>query len=95
MSDDPKDKNAPEDDEASGAEPSVDQTMLGGAAPPPAIPQIPPRNVTWFKQGKWVHLAKVAYEKYFLNKMKRGGTEPVYEKYILKMLGINRLKSEE
>ena len=32
---------------------------------------------------------------YFLNKMKRGGTEPVYEKYILKMLGINRLKSEE
>jgi sulfide:quinone oxidoreductase len=60
-----------------------------------AIPQIPPRNVTWFKEGKWVHLAKVAYEKYFLNKMKRGGTEPVYEKYILKMLGINRLKSEE
>ena len=60
-----------------------------------AIPQIPPRNVTWFKQGKWVHLAKVAYEKYFLNKMKRGGTEPVYEKYILKMLGINRLKSEQ
>ena len=60
-----------------------------------AIPQIPPRNVTWSKEGKWVHLAKVAYEKYFLNKMKRGGTEPVYEKYILKMLGINRLKSEE
>ena len=26
-----------------------------------AIPQIPPRNVTWFKEGKWVHLAKVAY----------------------------------
>ena len=42
-----------------------------------------------------MHLAKVAHEKYFLNKMKRGGTEPVYEKYILKMLGINRLKSEE
>ena len=60
-----------------------------------AILQIPPRNITWFKEGKWVHLAKLAYEKYFLNKMKRGGTEPVYEKYILKMLGINRLKSEE
>jgi sulfide:quinone oxidoreductase len=40
-----------------------------------------------------VHLAKVAQEKYFLPKMKRGGTEPVYEKYILKLLGINRLKS--
>jgi len=60
-----------------------------------AIPQIPPRNVTWFKEGKWVHLAKVAYEKYFLRKMKTGGTEPVYEKYILKLLGINRLKSEK
>jgi sulfide:quinone oxidoreductase len=60
-----------------------------------AIPQIPPRNVTWFKEGKWVHMAKVAYEKYFLRKMKTGGTEPVYEKYILKLLGINRLKSEK
>jgi sulfide:quinone oxidoreductase len=59
-----------------------------------AIPQIPPRNVTWFKEGKWVHMAKVAYEKYFIRKMKTGGTEPVYEKYILKLLGINRLKSE-
>ena len=56
-----------------------------------AIPQIPPRNVTWFKQGKWVHLAKVAYEKYFLRKVRKGTTEPVYEKYILKMMGINRL----
>jgi sulfide:quinone oxidoreductase len=60
-----------------------------------AIPQIPPRNVTWFKEGKWVHMAKVAYEKYFLRKMKNGSTEPVYEKYILKLLGINRLKSEK
>ncbi|MGB5426436.1 MAG: NAD(P)/FAD-dependent oxidoreductase, partial [Gammaproteobacteria bacterium] len=59
-----------------------------------ALPQIPPRNVTWFKEGKWVHLAKVAYEKYFLRKMKSGGTEPIYEKYILKLVGINRLKSE-
>lgn len=29
-----------------------------------ALPQIPPRNVNWFSQGKWVHLAKIAYEKY-------------------------------
>lgn len=59
-----------------------------------AIPQIPPRNVTWFKEGKWVHLAKIAYEKYFLAKMKSGSTEPIYEKYTLKALGINRLQSE-
>ena len=57
-----------------------------------AIPQIPPRNVTWFKKGKWVHLAKVAFEKYFLRKMKTGSSEPVWEKYTLKALGINRLK---
>ncbi|KFN42008.1 NAD(P)/FAD-dependent oxidoreductase [Arenimonas metalli] len=57
-----------------------------------ALPQIPPRNVTWAKVGKWVHLAKVAFEKYFLAKMRSGNTEPVYEKYVLKLLGIERLK---
>lgn len=57
-----------------------------------AIPQIPPRNVAWFKKGKWVHLAKIAFEKYFIRKMKTGSSEPVYEKYTLKALGINRLK---
>ena len=43
-----------------------------------ALPQIPPRNVNWFAQGKWVHLAKVAFEKYFMHKMKKGTTETVY-----------------
>ncbi|MBZ4212253.1 MAG: NAD(P)/FAD-dependent oxidoreductase [Rhodoferax sp.] len=56
-----------------------------------ALPQIPPRNVNWFKKGKWVHLAKIAYEKYFMYKMKNGTSEPIYEKYIMKMLGIMRL----
>lgn len=50
------------------------------------------RNVTWAKVGKRVHLAKVAFEKYFLAKMKSGDAEPVYEKYLLKALGILRLK---
>jgi len=57
-----------------------------------ALPQIPPRNVAWFKKGKWVHMAKIAFEKYFIRKMKKGTSEPVYEKYILKMLGIGKLK---
>ena len=57
-----------------------------------ALPQIPPRNVTWAKTGKWVHLAKVAFEKYFLFKMRHGTSEPVYEKYVLSALGIERLK---
>ena len=56
-----------------------------------ALPQIPPRNVNWFSKGKWVHLAKVAFEKYFLYKMKNGSSEPVYEKYVLKALGITKL----
>ena len=57
-----------------------------------ALPQIPPRNVTWAKKGRWVHIAKVAFEKYFLFKMRNGTSEPIYEKYILGLLGIERLK---
>ena len=60
-----------------------------------ALPQIPPRNVNWFKKGKWVHVAKVAFEKYFMRKMKKGTSEPIYEKYVLKALGINRLKDDD
>jgi sulfide:quinone oxidoreductase len=57
-----------------------------------AMPQIPPRNVSWMKKGKWVHMAKVAFEKYFISKMKKGSNEPVFERYILKALGITKLK---
>jgi sulfide:quinone oxidoreductase len=57
-----------------------------------ALPQIPPRNLTWAKKGKWVHLAKVAFEKYFIHKMRTGHPEPLYEKYVLKALGILRLE---
>jgi sulfide:quinone oxidoreductase len=39
-----------------------------------------------------VHLAKVAFEKYFIRKMKRGTSEPFYEKYVMKALGIVKLK---
>jgi sulfide:quinone oxidoreductase len=58
-----------------------------------ALPELPPRNVTWAKKGKWVHLAKIAFEKYFLHKVKSGNTDPVYERYVLKALGIERLQS--
>jgi sulfide:quinone oxidoreductase len=59
-----------------------------------ALPQIPPRNVNWFSEGWWVHLAKVAFEKYFLRKIKKGTSEPIYEKYVLKALGITKLKGQ-
>lgn len=57
-----------------------------------AMPQNPPRDVTWAKKGKWVHLAKVAFEKYFIHKMKKGVSEPFYEKMILGALNIKKLE---
>ena len=57
-----------------------------------ALPQIPPRNFNWTGSGKWVHLSKVAFEKYFLSKMKRGSSEPIYEKLIMGALGIRKLR---
>ena len=44
-----------------------------------AQPQIPPRNVNWSSSGKWVHLAKIGFEKYFIGKIKKGVSEPFYE----------------
>ncbi|UZR28933.1 NAD(P)/FAD-dependent oxidoreductase [Methylococcus mesophilus] len=58
-----------------------------------AQPQIPPRNVTWAKKGRWVHLAKIAFEKYFIRKVRKGISEPIYERLGLKALGIVRLKN--
>jgi sulfide:quinone oxidoreductase len=57
-----------------------------------AQPQIPPRNVNWSSTGKWVHAAKIGFEKYFLHKMRSGKSEPFYEKLALQMLGIEKLK---
>ena len=57
-----------------------------------AQPQIPPRNVNWSSEGKWVHMAKIGFEKYFMGKMRRGKSEPFYEKLAMEMMGINKLK---
>lgn len=57
-----------------------------------AMPQIPPRNLTWAREGYWVHLAKIAFEKYFLRKVRVGSITPVYEKYVLRMMGLHALK---
>ncbi len=57
-----------------------------------AQPQIPPRNVNWSSSGKWVHMAKIGFEKYFLHKLRKGTSEPYYEKAAMKMLGIDKLK---
>jgi sulfide:quinone oxidoreductase len=57
-----------------------------------AQPQIPPRNLNWSGQGKWVHLGKVAFEKYFLRKIRKGENEPFYESLALKLIGLEKLK---
>ncbi len=57
-----------------------------------AQPQIPPRNVNWSASGKWVHTAKIGFEKYFLHKIRSGKSEPFYEKLALQVLGIDKLK---
>jgi sulfide:quinone oxidoreductase len=57
-----------------------------------AMPQNPPRNVNWASSGRWVHVAKVAFEKYFLHKVRAGTTEPYYEKAVMKFLDIGKIK---
>jgi sulfide:quinone oxidoreductase len=57
-----------------------------------AKPQIPPRNTNWSSEGKWVHLAKIGFEKYFLHKVRSGESEPFYEKLALHVLGIKKLR---
>jgi sulfide:quinone oxidoreductase len=56
------------------------------------MPQNPPRNVNWASSGRWVHVAKVAFEKYFLHKVRAGVTEPYYEKAVMKLLDIANIK---
>ncbi len=57
-----------------------------------AMPQNPPRNVNWASSGRWVHVAKVAFEKYFLHKVRSGVTEPYYEKAVMRLLDIGKVK---
>jgi sulfide:quinone oxidoreductase len=59
-----------------------------------AMPQIPPRNTTWSSEGKWVHLAKIGFEKYFMRKVRKGISEPYYERLMLKLMGVVRIKGK-
>ncbi|MBZ0129671.1 MAG: FAD-dependent oxidoreductase [Rhodobacteraceae bacterium] len=57
-----------------------------------AQPQNPPRNLNWAAQGKWVHWAKVGFEKYFMRKIRKGQSEPFFEKAIMGLTKVTRLK---
>jgi sulfide:quinone oxidoreductase len=57
-----------------------------------AKPQNPPRNVNWASEGKWVHFAKIAFEKYFLHKVRSGVSETFYETAAMRLFDIRKLK---
>ena len=57
-----------------------------------AQPQIPPRNVNWSAEGRWVHYAKIGFEKYFLRKIRLGLPEPGYERLALKVMGVRKFE---
>jgi sulfide:quinone oxidoreductase len=52
----------------------TDMTQSGAAYH--SEPQIPLRNINWLKEGRWVHLAKVDFENYFINKIKLKPARP-------------------
>ena len=58
-----------------------------------AQPQIPPRNVNWSARGTGCISAKVGFEKYFLRKISSGESEPFYEKFMLRQIGVEKLKA--
>jgi len=39
-----------------------------------AGPQVPLRDINWMRQGRWVHQAKVDFEKYFINRIRLRGS---------------------
>jgi NADH dehydrogenase FAD-containing subunit len=58
------------------------------------MPQVPPRRRDWTIHSKLATLAKIAFEKYFLHKVESGDTDPYYEKYMLKLIGVERTKDD-
>jgi len=56
-------------------------------------PQVPLRDINWMRQGRWVHQAKVDFEKYFVNKirLKPAGPAPSGASRIAEVMG--RLQS--
>lgn len=57
-----------------------------------AQPQIPPRNVNWAADGKWVHLAKIAFEKLFLSRVRKGKAGSVFETTAANLMKVHKIK---
>jgi len=43
-------------------------------------------------ESKWVHLGKIAFEKYFLGKVRSGVSEPYYEKAFMRLIDMHKVK---
>ncbi|WP_372396672.1 hypothetical protein ABMY26_21385 [Azospirillum sp. HJ39] len=57
-----------------------------------AMPQTPPLNINFSSRGRWANFAKAGFERYFLRKVCKGLSEPGYERYVLKPLGLKRIQ---
>lgn len=55
------------------------------------LPQYPPRKTDITLHGKVAVAAKVAFEKYFLHKIRAGNTDPSYENLMLHLIGVDRV----
>jgi len=42
-----------------------------------------------------VHWAKIGFEKYYLRKMRQGKVEPFFEKFALRLMGVQKLKGSK
>jgi len=58
-----------------------------------ADPVIPPRNKSIAIEGRWVHWVKMAFERYFLMKMRLGIAMPFFEEFSLNILGVTLKES--
>jgi sulfide:quinone oxidoreductase len=58
------------------------------------LPQYPPRRTDITIHGKVAVLAKIAFEKYFLHKVETGDTDPYYEKYMLRLIVVDRVTTK-
>jgi sulfide:quinone oxidoreductase len=58
------------------------------------LPQYPPRRTDITIERKIATLAKIGFEKYFLHKIESGDTDPYYEKYMLHLIGVDRVTSK-
>jgi sulfide:quinone oxidoreductase len=59
-----------------------------------SAPQVPLENINWLHQGTWVHVAKGEFERYFIDKIKRGPA-PSSDRAPSRLAGtVSRLASE-